>query len=94
MKIIPKVLRELIIKKAILEANLTDIFENYTQGRNVEYWIKLIHSEKHVESLKSVSIGRKSFTTCSVDLFEGIDRIMNKKIKIFFVQRGLQDIMR
>ena len=49
------------IKKAILEANLTDIFENYTQGRNVEYWIKLIHSEKHVESLKSLFPLEKKF---------------------------------
>lgn len=73
------------IKKAILEANLTDIFENYTQGRNVEYWIKLIHSEKHVESLKSLfPLGEKVSQHAVSICLEGIDRIMNKKNKNIF----------
>ena len=65
---------------------MTDIFENYTQGRNVEYWIKLIHSEKHVESLKSLfPLGEKVSQHAVSICLEGIDRIMNKKNKNIFL---------
>ena len=41
------------IRKLINNSNLSNIFENYIENKEVEDWIKLIHSEKHILSLKS-----------------------------------------
>ena len=65
------------------------------KGRNVEYWIKLIHSEKHVESLKSLfPLGEKVSQHAVSICLEGIDRIMNKKNKNIFCATRPLDIMR
>ena len=58
------------IKRLIKKANLINIYENYEDYRNIENWIELIHSKEHINTLKIKFFScRKSFQTCSVDLF-------------------------
>ena len=73
------------IKKAISNSSLINIFEQYDTQRNVEYWTKLIHSKKHILSLKSKfpmaeKISQQAVSIC----LEGVDRIMNQENKNIF----------
>ena len=57
-------------------------------------WVKTIHSNFHIKSLKSkYPTGEKSSLTAVKGCLQGIDEIMKKGIKIFFVQFVHLDIM-
>ena len=73
------------IKKKIKDSELIKIFENFNLDTDVEGWIKLIHSEKHINALKSQfplaeKVSKHAVSIC----LEGIDRIMNRKNKNIF----------
>ena len=82
------------IKKALIKDNLVHIFENSKVNRKVEDWIKLIHTEKHIHSLKtSFPIGEMVSRQAVAICLEGVDNIMQQRVKTFFVQLVLQAIM-
>ena len=82
------------IKEAVKDSELTNILENYYTERNVENWIKLIHTETHINSLqKSFPLGEKISQQAVAICLDGVDRIMKKKIKMYFAQHDHQAIM-
>ena len=57
-------------------------------------WIKLIHTETHINSLqKSFPLGEKISQQAVAICLDGVDRIMKKKIKMYFAQHDHQAIM-
>ena len=73
------------IRKLINNSNLSNIFENYIENKEVEDWIKLIHSKKHILSLKSKFPLAEKVSHHAVSIcLEGVDRIMNKENKNIF----------
>ena len=75
------------IKEAVKDSELTNILENYYTERNVENWIKLIHTETHINSLqKSFPLVKKSHNKqLQYVLMVLID--YEKKIKMYFATR-------
>ena len=73
------------IIKAIKTSGLINIFENFNLNRKVENWIRLIHSEEHINLLKldfplAERVSQHAVKIC----LEGVDRIMNGVNKNIF----------
>ena len=73
------------IIKAIKTSGLINIFENFNLNRKVENWIRLIHSEEHINLLKLAFPLAERVSQHAVKIcLEGVDRIMNGVNKNIF----------
>ena len=73
------------IIKAIKTSGLMNIFENFNLTRKVENWIRLIHSEEHINLLKLAFPLAERVSQHAVKIcLEGVDRIMNGVNKNIF----------
>ena len=73
------------IKKALIKEDLVYISENFKVNRKVEDWIKLIHTEKHINALQtSFPIGEMVSRQAVAICLEGVDNIMQQRCKNVF----------
>ncbi len=62
-----------------------DIIENPGLNRDVELWIRKIHTKQHVKSLKNNDSIAEIVSSAAVKLcLQGIDKIMNNEVKNIF----------